>query len=133
MNSAAEDLTNEVGTGTYSSFEQMGVCPSCRRKEAGACKEPFHSQDGSYDTSADMFSLGVVFFEMWQPFSSLHERGSAIKKLREGGAVPPTCSSFFPTAKDKDKVAKERDKVRKLVEALVRYAAERVGRSVHVS
>lgn len=37
---------------------------------------------GKYNQSADMYSLGIIFFEMWVYFGSVMERDKVIKALR---------------------------------------------------
>jgi len=37
----------------------------------------------------DLYSLGVVVFEMWHPFSTAMERVVLLRELRELGKLPP--------------------------------------------
>lgn len=37
----------------------------------------------------DLFSLGVVVFEMWHRFSTAMERAVLLRELREAGKLPP--------------------------------------------
>ena len=50
----------------------------------------------SYDERVDLFSLGVVAFELWQPFSTGMERVELLRALRERGALPPGFDSAHP-------------------------------------
>eukprot|EP01132_Coremiostelium_polycephalum_P010766 gene10766-13183_t len=47
------------------------------------------SADGGYDDKVDMYSLGIVFFEMWYVFSTGHERVCLLRDLRENLRFPP--------------------------------------------
>ena len=42
----------------------------------------------SYDAKVDLFSLGVVVFEMWHPFSTGMERVLLLQALRDQGKLP---------------------------------------------
>ncbi len=42
----------------------------------------------SYDDRVDIFSLGIVAFELWHPFSTGMERVALLKELQEHGALP---------------------------------------------
>ncbi|KYQ91316.1 putative protein serine/threonine kinase [Tieghemostelium lacteum] len=64
--------TAKVGTLFYTSPEQ----------EAGT------SGDGGYDDKVDMYSLGIVFFEMWYVFSTGHERVIVLNDLRNKAKFP---------------------------------------------
>ncbi|KAI7883140.1 kinase-like protein [Lichtheimia hyalospora FSU 10163] len=58
--------TSGVGTMTYASPEQLAKAPS------------------AYDEKVDIYSLGIIFFEMLQPFSTCMERAEAIEGLKQG-------------------------------------------------
>lgn len=61
----SDNITTGVGTALY------------RAPEQGA-------EGQQYNQSADMFSLGILFFEMWSPpFGTVMERAKAITLLRE--------------------------------------------------
>ncbi|KAK7531285.1 kinase-like protein [Phyllosticta citribraziliensis] len=67
------DMTRSVGTALY-------VAPELR---SGA--------GGSYNDKVDMYSLGVIFFEMCHPLKTAMERDHVIRELREKEhALPPT-------------------------------------------
>lgn len=53
-------------------------------------RAPEQEREGQrYNQKADMFSLGIMFYEMWAPpFTTLMERAQALTGLREQGAVP---------------------------------------------
>lgn len=52
---------------------------------------------GAYDEKADMYSLGIIFFEMWaSPFDTRMERMLVMQELREHGVVPPRFLSRVP-------------------------------------
>lgn len=42
----------------------------------------------SYDSQVDMYSLGIVVFEIWHQFSTLMERILTLKELKEKGQFP---------------------------------------------
>ncbi|TKY67456.1 serine/threonine-protein kinase GCN2 [Spatholobus suberectus] len=48
------------------------------------------------DEKADMYSLGVVFFELWHPFGTAMERHLVLSDLKQKGEVPPTWVAEFP-------------------------------------
>lgn len=42
----------------------------------------------TYDERVDIFSLGIVVFELWHPFKTGMERAEKLRVLRELGALP---------------------------------------------
>lgn len=44
----------------------------------------------------DLYSLGVVVFEMWHPFSTAMERAVLLRELREAGKLPPAWEAAHP-------------------------------------
>ncbi|KAL2920999.1 eIF-2-alpha kinase GCN2 [Bienertia sinuspersici] len=48
------------------------------------------------DEKADMFSLGVVFFELWHPFGTAMERHIVLSDLKQKGELPATWVMKFP-------------------------------------
>lgn len=44
----------------------------------------------------DLYSLGVVVFEMWHPFSTGMERAVLLRELREAGKLPPAWEAAHP-------------------------------------
>ncbi|OQR87627.1 serine/threonine protein kinase [Achlya hypogyna] len=64
------NITAGVGTAFYRAPEQ-------------------EKQGQRYNQKADMFSLGILFFEMWSPpFTTLMERAEALIELREHNVLP---------------------------------------------
>ncbi|KAI9256552.1 kinase-like domain-containing protein [Phascolomyces articulosus] len=59
-------LTSAVGTRTYAAPEQLADPPR------------------PYDDKADIYSLGIIFFELYQPFRTVMERACAIERLKKG-------------------------------------------------
>ncbi|OAD70118.1 hypothetical protein PHYBLDRAFT_181753 [Phycomyces blakesleeanus NRRL 1555(-)] len=55
-----------VGTRTYASPEQLAVPAQ------------------AYDEKVDIYSLGIIFFELYQPFTTGMERATAIDRLKDG-------------------------------------------------
>ncbi|KAJ2611876.1 hypothetical protein H4S08_002950 [Coemansia sp. RSA 1365] len=77
--SLIEDLrrTSNVGTITYAAPEQL-----CDRAT-------------EYNEKADIYSLGIIFFELYYPFATAMERVSVIKDLRRG-VFPPEFLQMWP-------------------------------------
>ncbi|GAB4825465.1 eukaryotic translation initiation factor 2-alpha kinase [Ancistrocladus abbreviatus] len=48
------------------------------------------------DEKADMYSLGVVFFELWHPFGTAMERHIVLSELQQKGEIPPSWIAEFP-------------------------------------
>ncbi|XP_061357537.1 eIF-2-alpha kinase GCN2 isoform X2 [Gastrolobium bilobum] len=48
------------------------------------------------DEKADMYSLGVVFFELWHPFGTAMERHVVLSDLKQKGELPPAWVAEFP-------------------------------------
>ncbi|CAB4263295.1 unnamed protein product [Prunus armeniaca] len=48
------------------------------------------------DEKADMYSLGVVFFELWHPFGTAMERNHVLSDLKLKGELPPAWVAEFP-------------------------------------
>ncbi|XP_019168429.1 PREDICTED: eIF-2-alpha kinase GCN2 isoform X3 [Ipomoea nil] len=71
------DGTGQVGTFFYTAPEIEQGWPKINEK-------------------ADMYSLGVVFFELWHPFSTAMERHVILSDLIQKGELPPTWVAEFP-------------------------------------
>ncbi|KAF0694836.1 Aste57867_14300 [Aphanomyces stellatus] len=58
-------------------------------------RAPEQEKEGQrYNQKADMFSLGILFFEMWSPpFTTLMERAEALMDLRQRNQCPPNWSA----------------------------------------
>jgi len=74
---ANQELSTRVGTKLYSSPEQEG------------------STNGDYDERTDIYSLGIIFFELWYPFRTNYDRIEQITKLKEG-IVPGKFAESHP-------------------------------------
>ncbi|KAK7262583.1 hypothetical protein RJT34_30157 [Clitoria ternatea] len=48
------------------------------------------------DEKADMYSLGIVFFELWHPFGTAMERHVVLSDLKQKGELPPAWVAEFP-------------------------------------
>lgn len=59
-----------------------------------AAPEQLHSS--SYDLAADVFSAGVVFFELYQVFGSGMERATALRAFRQAGRCPESLGRAWP-------------------------------------
>lgn len=51
---------------------------------------------GHLGLQADMYSLGIVFFELWHPFGTAMERHTVLNDLKQKGELPPAWVSEFP-------------------------------------
>lgn len=45
---------------------------------------------------ADMYSLGIVFFELWHPFGTAMERHIVLSDLKQKGELPSSWVAEFP-------------------------------------
>lgn len=87
---ANESMTGGVGTTFYRAPEQEG---NVKRKKGEG-----------YTVQADIFSLGVVLFEMFQPpFSTYMERADSLTRVRGDHAKPPSFT-FSPTTISQDEL-----------------------------
>jgi len=72
---AAKDNTSDVGTYLYSSPENKnGIC----------------------SVKVDMYSLGIILFELWHPFDTLMERCVLIENLRNKCLLPKGFMEKYP-------------------------------------
>ncbi|KAM3398327.1 eIF-2-alpha kinase GCN2 isoform X1 [Capsicum galapagoense] len=71
------DGTGQVGTYFYTAPEIEQRWPKINEK-------------------ADMYSLGVVFFELWHPFDTAMERHIVLSDLKQKGEVPPAWAAEYP-------------------------------------
>lgn len=72
----SNSYTSNIGTPFYSSPEQ--------------------EQSTVYDNKTDIYSLGIVLFELINCFTTKHERGQKIKALREENKIDPDICEKFP-------------------------------------
>lgn len=68
--------TSGVGTFTYAAPEQL--------------------KGNSYSSKADLYSLGIILFELLYPLSTGMERAVCLKKLRRQGILPNDFKENFP-------------------------------------
>ncbi|CAA6668287.1 unnamed protein product [Spirodela intermedia] len=71
------DGTGQVGTPFYTAPEIEQGWPQINEK-------------------VDMYSLGVVFFELWHPFTTAMERHIVLSELKQKGTLPPAWVTEFP-------------------------------------
>lgn len=72
MPSTADELTKEVGTGLY-------IAP-----------EVLSADSSIYDSKIDMYSLGIIFFEMVFPMTTAMERVTILRKIRNPNCIFPS-------------------------------------------
>lgn len=70
LNKSSEELTSEIGTTLYVAYEVM-------------------NGNGNYNEKVDMYSLGIIFFEMIYELDTNMERYTAIRNLRTESIVFP--------------------------------------------
>jgi translation initiation factor 2-alpha kinase 4 len=51
---------------------------------------------GEYDEKTDIYSLGIIFFEMWHACATGMERIEVLSRLREHGVFPPGFEAAHP-------------------------------------
>ncbi|KAJ3191129.1 Eukaryotic translation initiation factor 2-alpha kinase [Irineochytrium annulatum] len=78
-NTTSNGRTTGVGTVTYASPEQLNPNPSV-----------------PYTSSSDLYSLGIVLFELLHPFSTGMERAERLTALRGSGAMPDAFVRAWP-------------------------------------
>ena len=49
-----------------------------------------------YDNKVDLYSLGVIAFELWHPFTTAMERVLVLRDLVEKGVLPPGWPEAHP-------------------------------------
>ncbi|KAJ1845586.1 3-hydroxyisobutyryl-CoA hydrolase, partial [Coemansia sp. RSA 2703] len=79
--SSSECRTSNVGTITYAAPEQLS--------------QQQQQQTNGYNEKADIYSLGIIFFELYYAFSTAMERVSVIKELRQG-VFPANFVNMWP-------------------------------------
>jgi serine/threonine protein kinase len=87
-----DDLTRGVGTRLYASPEQAAFFSKkpekCPPKGPGKTEnfkfKKISDKKENYDDKTDIFSLGLIFFELWHPFRSDGERVLTLTRLRQG-------------------------------------------------
>ncbi|KAJ1723590.1 hypothetical protein LPJ53_002075 [Coemansia erecta] len=80
--SSSECRTSNVGTITYAAPEQLS-------------QQQQQQQANGYNEKADIYSLGIIFFELYYAFSTAMERVSVIKELRQG-VFPANFVNMWP-------------------------------------
>eukprot|EP00743_Colponemidia_sp_Colp-15_P010346 GILK01011388.1.p1 GENE.GILK01011388.1~~GILK01011388.1.p1 ORF type:complete len:1281 (-),score=268.78 GILK01011388.1:111-3953(-) len=51
-------------------------------------RSPEQEKGHRYDQKCDLYALGIIFFELWQPFDTLMERAVSINNLRNSMVFP---------------------------------------------
>ncbi|KAG0052342.1 hypothetical protein BGZ83_002735 [Gryganskiella cystojenkinii] len=83
--------TMEAENGS-SSTQGPGNTPSLGSRSSSSSTAPMLRRHSS---AADIYSLGIIFFELYHPFSTLMERHAVLKTLRNG-ELPPDFVSRWP-------------------------------------
>ena len=52
-----------------------------------------------YDNKVDLYSLGVIAFELWDPFTTAMERVVVLRELVETGVMPPGWPEAHPVVR----------------------------------
>ncbi|KAJ2780523.1 hypothetical protein GGI15_003514 [Coemansia interrupta] len=81
--SSSECRTSNVGTITYAAPEQLSQ------------QQQQQQQTNGYNEKADIYSLGIIFFELYYAFTTAMERVSVIKELRQG-VFPANFVNMWP-------------------------------------
>jgi serine/threonine protein kinase len=91
----SNSLTGGIGTAMYRAPEQeYRPRESMKDTKDSAAATP----DKTYDDKADMFSLGVILFEMCHPpFGTGMERLMVMKRLRDNAELPPGFGESYST------------------------------------
>lgn len=93
----SNSLTGGIGTAMYRAPEQE-FQPRERKKEKANASCSAADNSRGYDDKADMFSLGVILFEMCHaPFGTGMERLVTMRKLRENAELPAGFGETFST------------------------------------
>ncbi|AGO09908.1 AaceriAAL083Wp [[Ashbya] aceris (nom. inval.)] len=82
-NASADDLTSAIGTALYVASEVL-------------------TGNGNYNEKIDMYSLGIIFFEMVYHFDTLMERATDLRKLRSSAVELP--ANFDPSKRNEKKI-----------------------------
>lgn len=84
-------LSKITGTRPYERIEN----PSSLQEEVGQgirgsfpYTAPEILEHGEYDTSSDMYSMGIIMFEIWCQFSTMIERAKILRSLVDERSVP---------------------------------------------
>lgn len=87
LSEACVETTGDVGQGRQ---QQLARSRSCHTSGVGthAYASPEQLKDGFMDFKSDIFSLGIILFELYHPFSTTMERSKGIESLREFGMAP---------------------------------------------
>ena len=121
--SSLESLTGGVGTTFYRAPEQEG-----RRHGKGTSRSG--RDDTTYDMKADIYSFGIVLFEIFSnPFSTYMERAETLLRVRgESPADPSLSASTQQNGTEKDWRAKAKERFPESFVSTVPEAAQQIGK-----
>ncbi|KRX08180.1 Ubiquitin-conjugating enzyme/RWD-like protein [Pseudocohnilembus persalinus] len=100
--------------------EQIDQQEITRGAGTGLYRAPEVIEGTKYHTKADMYSLGVIIYEMWYPFEFKQERYECIKLAKNKGEFPPDFD---------EKVGQDAEQIRSVIlnllnsDANLRYSA----------
>jgi len=92
-------LMGNVGTGSADEGNR-----AAGSETTGVCGTHFYiapeiaQGDVNYDERVDIYSVGIIAFEVWHPFSTAMERVTLLRDLRERGSMPVEFENQNPAA-----------------------------------
>lgn len=86
-----------IGGGSYNnSSSLMNLCEKTTDIGTGLYRSPELDKGKKYDNKIDIFSLGIILFELWHPFNTTMERFIVIEELRNHRKLPSDFVQKYP-------------------------------------